>query len=77
MCAFAGVNICAHVLNPVVLCQSLVDYGNTKIPSMYCRMGSATVAAGFPQGKQPLILMGEIPMGQYNCKKKKSLKAAA
>ena len=30
---------------------SLVDYGNTKTPSMHHRLGSVTVTAGFPWGK--------------------------
>ena len=37
-----------------------------------------TVAAGFPEGKQPELPMGEIPLGQYSCKnvfkKKKKVK---
>ena len=48
-----------------------MDYGNTKTPSMYWRLGSTTVAAGFSQGRQPESPMGEIPLGQYSCKKKK------
>ena len=27
-----------------------------------------SVAAGFPQGRQPEFSMGEIPLGQYSCK---------
>ena len=45
-----------------------MDYGNTKTPSMHSRLGSMTVAAGFPEGKQPELPMGEIPLGQYSCK---------
>ena len=48
-----------------------MDYGNTKTPSMHCRLGSMTVAAGFLQGRQPKFPMGEIPFGQYSCKKLK------
>ena len=42
---------------------------------MHPRLGSVTVAAGFPQGKQPEFPMGEIPLAQYSCKKfkKKSI----
>ena len=50
-----------------------MDYGNTKTPSMHSRLGSVTVAAGFPQGKQPKFPMGEIPLGQYSSKKKISV----
>ena len=39
---------------------------------MHHRLGSMTVAAGFPQGKQLEFPMEEIPLGQYSCKKKKS-----
>ena len=35
---------------------------------MHSRLGSMTVAAGFPEGKQPELPMGEIPLGQYSCK---------
>ena len=38
---------------------------------MHCRLGSTTVAAGFPQEKQLKFPMGEIPLGQYSCKKKR------
>ena len=38
---------------------------------MHCRLGSMTIAAGFPHGKQPEFPMGEIPRGQYSCEKKK------
>ena len=48
--------------------MSLVDYRNTRTPSVQCRLGSVTVAAGFPQRKQPIFPMGEIPMGEYSCK---------
>ena len=33
---------------------------------MHNRLGSSTVAAGFPQGKQPQFPMGEIPLRQYS-----------
>ena len=49
-----------------------MDYGNTKTPSMHPRLGCATLlVAGFPRGRQPEFPMGEIPLGQYSCKKKK------
>ena len=38
---------------------------------MHCRLDSTTLAAGFPQGKQPEFPIGEIPMGQQSCKKTK------
>ena len=34
------------------------------------RLGSTTVAAGFPQGKSSKFPMGKIPKGQYNSRKK-------
>ena len=49
-------------------CQSLVDYGNIKTPSMHHRLGSTTVTVGFPQGKQPKFSMREIPVGQCSYK---------
>ena len=30
-----------------------MDYKIAKTPSMHCRLGSGTVTAGFPQGRQP------------------------
>ena len=70
LCTTACINICVHIKRFCSSCQSSVDYGNTKTPSMHCRLGSKTVAAGFPWGKQPGFPMGEIPMGQYSWKKK-------
>ena len=58
------------MLKILYYCQSSVDYGNTETPSMHCRLDSATVAAGSPEGRQPEFPMGEIPLGQYSCKKK-------
>ena len=37
---------------------------------MYARLGSTTVAAGFPRGRQPEFPTGKIPLGQYSCQKK-------
>ena len=54
-----------------------VDYGKPKTPSMHRRLGSMTVAAGFPWGKQPEFPIEEVPMGQYSCKNKKQLKYVA
>ena len=52
-------------------CQSSVDCGNTKTPSMYRRLGSATLSQlVFFWGKQPEIPMGETPPGQNSCKSK-------
>ena len=46
-------------------CQSSVDYGNTKTPSMHRRLGSATLSQlAFPE-----FPMGEIPLVQNSCKK--------
>ena len=47
-------------------CQRSVNYGNTKTPSMYCRLGSTTlVEAGFLKGKGPEFSVKEILTGQY------------
>ena len=43
-CAIAYINICAHVEAPVVHVKSSVEYGNTKIPSMHRRLGSANLS---------------------------------
>ena len=32
---------------------------------MHSKLGNVTVAAGFPQGKQPEFPMGEIPVALY------------
>ena len=50
-CAVACVNICAYVKDHVVCVKSSMDYSNTKTPSMYRMLGSATL----PQ----LVFLGE------------------
>ena len=42
-----------------------MDYGNTETPSIHRRLGSVTVTAGFPLGKQAEFPV-EVPKGQYN-----------
>ena len=42
---------------------------------MHHRLGNATVTAGFSWEKNPKFPTGEIPMGQYSCKKKKGKKS--
>ena len=42
-CAIAWIYICAHVKKSCSPCQSSVDYGNTKTPSMHPGLGSATL----------------------------------
>ena len=37
------------------------------LTNMHCRLGSPTVAAGFPWGKRPAFFMGEIAMEQQSC----------
>ena len=66
-CAIARINICANCR-----CQNSVDYGNTETPSMHHRLNSPTVTAGFPCDRQPRFPMREMPVGQYNCQKKKN-----
>ena len=44
LCAIAYINICAHVKHPRSPCQSSVDYGKTKTPSMCCVLGSTTLS---------------------------------
>ena len=68
LCAIACISICAHVKHPVAH-VTVVDYGHTETPSMHCRLGSMTVAAGFPREKQPRFFMGEIPVGNTVIKK--------
>ena len=49
-----------------------MDYGNTKTLRVNRRLGSATLSQrAFPREKQPEFPMGEIPLGQYRCLKKK------
>ena len=49
-----------------------MDYGNTNsnTPSMHRRLGSVTVQLAFPREGNPNF-QGEIPFGQYSCKKYK------
>ena len=56
--------LCAITCTYICPCQSLVDYGNTKAPCMQRTLGSKTVTAGFPMGRQPEFPMGEIPLQQ-------------
>ena len=52
-------------------CQSSVDCGNTKTPSMHRRLDCATLSLlAFPGEQEPKIRMGEIPVKQYSCKTK-------
>ena len=47
-----------------------MDYGNTKILSMHCRLGNATLSQlAFRREGNPEFPMGEISLGQYSCKK--------
>ena len=65
MCNHMHLHLCARYGSRCP-CQSSVDYGNTKTPSVHRRLGSATlrrVAAGFPRGRQPEFPMGVIPNG--------------
>ena len=50
-------------------CPSSVVYRNTKTPSMQRRLGSATLSRWLSPGKATRFPMGEIPFGQYSCKK--------
>ena len=62
---------------PLVHVRSSVDYGNTKTLRVNRRLGSATLSQrAFPREKQPEFPMGEIPMGQYRCLKKKKKSVA-
>ena len=56
-CAVACINICAHIKGPVVCVR--------------VQWIMETLAAGFPRGKQFEFHMGEVPVGQYSCEKKK------
>ena len=59
-------------------CQSSVDYGNTKTPSMHRRLGGVTLSQlAFLGKKEPEFAMLEIPMGQYSCLKKEEEKTMA
>ena len=52
-------------------CQSSVDYGNTKTPSMHRRLGSATPYRWLSPGKATRISRRRIPKGTIQLKKKK------
>ena len=71
VCNLKHQRLCAHE-RPYTACQS---WWIMETHSMHRRSGSASVAAGFPQGKQPKFPLGETPMGQYSCKKKKKIAA--
>ena len=58
LCAITCINICAYIKDPVVHVKSLVDYGNTKTPSMH----RSHSWLSFP-GKSPWISHGRNPNG--------------
>ena len=67
--AIACIYICAHVKDPTVHISIRWIMETLKHLACTNRLGSATVAAAFPQGRQPELPMGEIPQRQYSCKR--------
>ena len=60
-----------HVKDPVVHVRVGWIMETLKHPACEHKLGSATVTAGFPQGKKPEYPSGKILEGQFSCKKKK------
>ena len=58
----------------IPLSMSRVRWTMTELNQPACTVGRVcdSVAAGFPRGKQPDFAIGDIPTGQYSCKKKLS-----
>ena len=53
LCAITCINICVHVRDPVIHI-GLVNYGNTRTPSMRCRLCSAPLSQlAFPGEGNP------------------------
>ena len=53
-------------------CQSSVDYGNTKTPSMHSRLGSSTLSQmAFPRGDNPNFPWGKFHWENTVAKSKK------
>ena len=68
VCNRMHLHLCAR-LRSCSSCQSAVNYGHTKTPSMHPRLGGTTLSQlAFP-GEATRISNGEIPLGQYSCKK--------
>ena len=58
----------SHALTSCSPYQSLVDFRNTKTPSIHRTLGIVTLfQLTFPRIKQPKFSLGEIPVGQYSC----------
>ena len=73
-CAIACIYLCAHVKDPVAHVRVWWIMETLKHPA--CNVGWVrdSIAAGFPQGRQPEFPMEEIPFGQYSYKKLKKKK---
>lgn len=59
----------AHVKDPLVHVRVKWITETQKHPAYIVHWASELVAACFAWGKQPKFLVGEIPEGQYSCKK--------
>ena len=70
-CSIAGINICVHVKNPLVHVSVRWIMESLKHPECTVGWQRDSVAAGFPQRKQPKFAMGEITMGQHSYEIKK------
>ena len=70
LCAIACINICAHIKDPVVHVRVWWIMETLKHPA--CTVGCvAQLRRSWlsSDGKQPEFPTGEIPLGQYSCKK--------
>ena len=72
--AIACINIYVHVNDPVVTARDRWSTETLKHPACTVDWVSRLCAAGFPRGKQRDFPMGEIPMGQCSCLKKRKKK---
>ena len=72
--SIACINFCAFVKDLVVYVRVRWIMETLKHPA--CNVGWVrdSIAAGFPQGRQPEFPMEEIPFGQYSYKKLKKKK---
>ena len=72
--AIACVNICAYVKDPFVHVRVWLVMEALKHPACIVGRVARLGRSWFARGRQPEFPIGEIPMGQYSCKKTKKTK---
>ena len=69
-CAIACINVCAHVKDPVVHVRVRWIVETLKHPACSVGWAARLRRSWRSRGRQPEFPIGEIPLGQYSCKKR-------